>query len=156
MDVSIRSALMLSTVVSAGINSGAFFVFSNFVMGSLGRLAPAEGARAMQEINRAAPNRGFMITLVGAGLTGLVLAVMAPGDPRAGWQAAGGLLSTATALITMVFHVPRNNALDRVDPDTLEGQAVWARYLVSWTSGNHVRAATAAASAACLVLAAGA
>ena len=154
MDTSIRSALLIYTVVAAGINSGAFFVFSNFVMASLGRLAPADGARAMQEMNRGAPNPLFMATLMGGAVTGGVLAATAAGTPGTGWQVAGGLLSVATALITVVFHVPRNNRLDRVDADTAQGQAVWAGYLVSWTRGNHVRALTSALSVVCLLLAA--
>lgn len=156
MEPTLRSALLLFTIVAAGINSGAFFVFSNFIMASLARLAPAEGARAMQEINRAAPNAGFMVTLIGAGVTGLALAVTAGGVPGAPWQVAGGALSAASTLITVFFHVPRNNRLDRVDADTPQGQAVWADYVAGWTRGNHVRAATSALSVACLVLAASA
>lgn len=153
MELTARTALLVFTVVAAGINSGAFFVFSNFVMASLARLDPAEGARAMQGINRAAPNPGFMATLMGAGVTGVVLALTAAGAPAAGWQIAGGSLSAATALITMAFHVPRNNRLDRVDADTAAGQAEWTRYARSWTRGNHVRAATSTLSVFCLVLA---
>ncbi len=63
-------------------------------------------------------------------------------------------MSLATTLISMVFHVPRNNRLDRVDANSVEGQTVWAAYLVSWTRGNHVRTATAALSVVCLLLAA--
>lgn len=156
MELTLRSTLLLYTIVAAGINSGAFFVFSNFVMGSLARLGPAEGARAMQEINRAAPNPGFMATLMGAGVTGAVLAATAAGDPGAWWQVTGGGLSVASALITMAFHVPRNNRLDRVDASSTAGQEVWSSYLVSWTRGNHVRTITSTLSVACLVLAAAA
>lgn len=156
MEFTVRTALLLYTIVAAGINSGAFFVFSNFIMGSLGRLSPADGARAMQEINRAAPNLGFMATLIGGGATGLVLTVLAPGVPGAWWQAAGGALSVATVVITIVFHVPLNNRLERVDASSPEGNAVWADYLVSWTRGNHLRAATSTFSVACLALAAAA
>jgi uncharacterized membrane protein len=154
MDPTFRSALLLVTIIAAGINSGAFFAFSNFVMGGLGRLAPAEGARAMQQINRGAPNPAFVATLMGGGLTGLVLAITATGEPGAAWQVGGGLLSVASAVITVAFHVPRNDALDRVEADSAHGQALWAEYLVSWTRGNHVRTLTSALSMACLVPAA--
>jgi len=153
MEPTFHSALILYTILAAGINSGAFFAFSNFVMKALVRLDPADGARAMQEINRSAPNIAFMATLMGGGLTGLVLAIAAGGAAAPEWQVAGGLLSAAAALITMVFHVPRNNALDRVDADSGDGQAAWAQYAVSWTRGNHVRAAASALSVFCLVLA---
>lgn len=156
MELTIPSVLLLATIVAAGINSGSFFVFSNFVMRSLARLPPADGARAMQEINRAAPNPGFMTTLMGAAVGGGVLLATAGGQPGGGWQAVGGALSITTALITAAFHVPRNDSLARVDPESSEGHAVWATYLVSWTRGNHVRTATSTASVACLVLAAAA
>lgn len=152
MDPTVRSVLLLFTIVAAAINSGAFFVFSNFVMSSLGRLAPAEGAHAMQQINRSAPNPAFMTTLMGGGLAGLVLAITASGHAGAGWQVVGGLLSTASAVLTMTFHVPRNNALDRVDAGSAEGHAVWADYQVSWTRGNHVRTVTSSLSVVCLVM----
>lgn len=154
METTTRPALLLFTVVAAGINSGAFFVFSNFVMASLGKLAPADGARAMQQINRGAPNPLFMATLIGGGVTGTALAATAAGNPGAGWQIAGGLLSLATTLTTIAFHVPRNNQLNRVDADSADGQAVWASYLVTWTRGNHVRTLTSALSVACLLQAA--
>lgn len=97
-----------------------------------------------------------MLSLVGAGVTGLILATTAGGAPGAQWQIVGGASSAATTLITMFFHVPRNNRLDRVDADTAEGHAVWADYLVGWTRGNHLRATTSALSVGCLVVAASA
>lgn len=110
----------------------------------------------MQEINRAAPNVGFMTTLMGGAVAGIVLIAMASGEPGAAWQAAGGALSAATALITIGFHVPRNDELAGIDADSTEGRLVWERYLTSWTRGNHVRTATAVSSVACLVPAAAA
>jgi len=88
MEFTARSVLLSCTTVAAGINSGGFFVFSNFVMASLGRLGAAEGARAMQVINRGAPNPLFLATLLGGGVAGTVLAATAAGDPCANWQVA--------------------------------------------------------------------
>jgi uncharacterized membrane protein len=55
-------------------------------------------------------------------------------------------------LVTAAFHVPRNDGLAEVDPDSAEGQQVWADYLVSWTCGNHVRTLTAVLSVVGLLL----
>ncbi|MGI9611714.1 MAG: DUF1772 domain-containing protein [Acidimicrobiales bacterium] len=156
MEPTWHSALLLFTIITAGINCGAFFAFSNFVMPPFGHLAPAEGARAMQAINRAAPNPAFMTALMGGALGGVVVAVTASGFDGGGWRIAGGLLALATAAITAVYHVPRNNALDKADADSEAGQAYWARYRVTWTRGNHLRAITSALSLLCLALAAAA
>ena len=55
--------------------------------------------------------------------------------------------------MTVVFNVPRNNALDAVDAATPEGTAVWTRYLRQWTLGNHVRTVTGITSAVLLITA---
>lgn len=146
--------LTATTAVAAGLNSGAFFAFSNFAMPALAGLPPADGARAMQAINITAPSPGFMTALMGGAVTGLALTVTNWGTPtlEARWLVAGGLLSAASAVITIGFHVPRNNRLAVVDPDSAEGQAYWRGYLRSWTRGNHVRTATSAASVAALVV----
>lgn len=153
MELTTRTVLIVATAVAAGINAGSFFAFSNFVMQALGRLAPAEGARAMQEINRDAPNPLFMLTLIGGGASGAALALVALGSPDAGWQLAGGLASSATTVITIGFHVPRNNRLAAVEATSQHGQELWLRYRVTWTRGNHVRTLTSLASLVFLLLA---
>lgn len=147
--------LTAGTAVAAGINGGAFFAFSNFVMPALSTLAPADGTRAMQRINDKAPNPGFMLTLMGGAVTGLALAVTSIGETgaSAGLQAAGGLLSVASAVITIAFHVPRNDRLAAVDADSPEGERVWVRYQREWTRGNHVRTLTSVLSLASLLAA---
>jgi uncharacterized membrane protein len=56
-----------------------------------------------------------------------------------------------TILLTIVYHVPRNEALARVEPHSAEIH--WRRYLSGWTAWNHLRAATALAAAATLTIA---
>jgi len=58
-----------------------------------------------------------------------------------------------TVLVTMVFNVPRNDALAAVDPASAEGARLWARYVVEWTAWNHVRTAAALAAATLLTVA---
>jgi len=159
MTIELYETLTVAGIAAAGINAGAFFAFSNFVMPALGKLPASDGAAAMQAINRAAPNPGFMATLFGAVLITAPLAADAIGrldEADARYLVAGFVLSAATALITAAFHVPRNNALDRVDAAAPSGTATWRRYLVEWTRGNHVRSLTSAASAVALALSLGA
>jgi uncharacterized membrane protein len=150
-------ALTFVTAVGAGLVGGVFFAFSTFVMKALGRLRPSEGAAAMQAINVEAPNPAFMLALFGTGLAGLVLAVWGLADldePYAGYLIAAGVVYfVGEVVLTGAYHVPRNNALARVDPESAEGQRLWERYRVDWTRWNHVRTAAGLAASALLMLA---
>ena len=148
-------ALTLATTVSAGLVGGVFFAFSNFVMRALGRLRPSEGAAAMQSINVTVITPAFMTALFGTGLLSVVLIAWGLADldePYAGWLIAGGAMYVIGEIVTTGgYHVPRNNALARVDPESEEGARVWRTYLVEWTRMNHVR--TVAGLAACALFA---
>ncbi len=148
-------ALTLATAVSSGLVGGVFFAFSNFVMEALGRLRPSEGAAAMQSINITVINPAFMTALFGTGLASLVLigwGLAGLDEPYAGWLiAAGAIYLIGEIATTGGYHVPRNNALARVDPESEEGARVWSTYLVEWTRMNHVR--TVSGLAACALLA---
>jgi uncharacterized membrane protein len=143
-------ALTLAAVVGAGLVGGVFFAFSNFVMRALGRLRPSEGAAAMQSINITVITPTFMTALFGTGLASLVLMGWGFADldePYAGWLiAAGAIYVIGEIATTGGYHVPRNNALARVDPDSEEGARVWSSYLVEWTRMNHVRTAAGLAA----------
>jgi hypothetical protein len=61
----------------------------------------------------------------------------------------GGMLYLVGAIgLTIVYHVPLNDALATVDPNSAEGAGRWAGYLEGWTRWNHVRTAAALAAAA--------
>lgn len=152
--------LFVLTLVSAlgcALVAGVFFAFSAFVMKALGRLPPPQGIAAMQSINVAVLNPWFLTAFLGTAGTCLVVAVLSLArwhEPRAPYLLAGSLLYlVGTTLLTIVFHVPRNDALAAVDPAGADAVSLWARYLRSWTAGNHVRAAAALAAAASLIVA---
>ncbi len=48
--------------------------------------------------------------------------------------------------------VPRNNKLDRLDPDSSEGQRYWEIYGREWTRMNHVRTIAPAVAAVLLAI----
>jgi uncharacterized membrane protein len=147
--------LTLAAVVGSGLVGGVFFAFSNFVMKALGRLRPSEGAAAMQSINITVITPTFMTALFGMGLVSLVLIGWGLADldePYAGWLIAAGVIYVIGEIATTgAYHVPRNNALARVDPESEEGARVWSTYLVEWTRMNHVR--TVSGLAACALFA---
>jgi uncharacterized membrane protein len=148
-------ALTLATAIGAAVAGGALFAFSTFVMRALRRLPDAEGLRAMQEINRAAPQPLFMLALFGTAVACIVLGVSAAtrlDEDAAGWQLAGSAVYEAGTLLTIGWHIPRNDALDRVDPSAAGAGAAWRRYAATWTAWNHVRTATSIGAAVLLAL----
>jgi uncharacterized membrane protein len=111
----------------------------------------------MQAINVAAVTFAFMAALFGTAVACGVLAVWAlfAWDERfAPYLLAGGVLYLVGAiLLTIAYHVPRNEALARVEPHSADAESHWRRYLSGWTAWNHLRAATALAAATTLTIA---
>jgi uncharacterized membrane protein len=143
---SIKQLFWASTLLAAlstGLMAGVFFAFSTFVMKALARLPIPQGIEAMQSINFMAINPVFMAALFGSTAICVLLAVYS----LVSWpqQAAVYLLLGSLVylvgcfLTTTLFNVPLNNALARVDPGSMEGARLWARYLMSWSAWNHVR-----------------
>lgn len=150
-------ALTLSTALGCGLIAGVFFAFSAFVMDALARLPPAQGIAAMQSINVVVINPWFGAAFFGTAAACLILAVVSLSAwhrPGAAYLLAGSLLYlVGTLLVTIVFNVPRNEALAAVDPASADGANLWAGYVAGWTAWNHVRTAAALAAAAALTLA---
>lgn len=148
--------LTLLAALGCGVIAGVFFAFSSFVMKGLARVPPAQGIASMQSVNAAALTPAFMTALFGtaaACLALIVCSVLSWHQPYAGYLLAGGLLYLLGAIgITVTFHVPRNQALDRVRPGSPDAAGHWSRYVTTWTAGNHVRTAAALAAAALLTL----
>jgi uncharacterized membrane protein len=152
--------LFTITVVAAlgcGLMAGLFFAFSVSVMKALARLPSAEGIAAMQSINVAIINPMFLAAFFGtAAACALVMiaALLRWRDPGALYLLIGGALYLGgTFLVTLVFNVPKNNALASVASADPEGAVLWTDYLSKWTAWNHVRAAAALAAATSLTIA---
>ena len=150
-------ALTLVTALGCGLNAGVFFAFSSFVMKALARLHPAQGVAAMQAINVAAVTPAFMAALFGTALAcgGLAVWALLAWDERfAPYLLVGSALYlVGTILLTIAYHVPRNEALARVEPHSANAESHWRHYLSGWTAWNYVRAAAALAAAAVLTIA---
>ena len=150
-------ALTLVAALGCGLNAGVFFAFSGFVMTGLRRLPAAQGIAAMQSINVTAVTPAFMSALFGtaiACLATIVSGVSAWEESYGPWLVGGGaayLLGTIG--LTIGYHVPRNNALASVGPESADGARYWKRYLSEWTAWNHVRAAAGLGAAAALCVA---
>jgi uncharacterized membrane protein len=57
--------------------------------------------------------------------------------------------------VTIAFNVPRNDALARIEPMSVDAPDAWARYVAEWTRGNHVRTAAGLGAAGILTVALG-
>ena len=156
----IERADFIVTFVSAlgsGLIAGFFLAFSIVVMKALAQQPPPQGIAAMQSINIVVLNPMFFTAFFGTAAACLVLTVstfVKWQRPGSAYLLVGGLLYLiGTILVTILFNVPRNNALATVDPTSAEGANVWTTYLSSWTAWNHVRTLAALAAAASFTIA---
>lgn len=148
--------LTTMTAVGCGVVGGVFFAFSVFVMKALGKLPPSQGVTAMQSVNTAAPTPLFMLALFGTGLACLALAGSAlfrMDEPDAVYHLVGGLLYLVVIVLTIVYHVPKNDALAAIDPNGIGSADHWSRYRTGWTAWNHVRTIASIAAAGCMTVA---
>ena len=149
--------LTLLAALGCAMMAGVFFAFSAFVMNALARLPAEQGIGAMQAINVAAVTFAFMAALFGTAAACGALAVWALfawDESFAPYLLVGSALYLiGTILLTIVYHVRRNEALARVESHSAEAESHWKRYLSGWTAWNHLRAATALAAAATLTIA---
>ena len=135
--------------VGAGVTGGVLFGFSAFVMRALDRLPADRAIEAMQTINRQAPTAGFMTTMFGTAFVSVVLGVdglRRLDDVEGQLIAAGSAVYLASVLVTVAFHVPRNDRLARIVTPAADAFGIWHRYSGTWTAGNHVRTALAIAA----------
>ena len=112
----------------------------------------------MQAINVAVLNPWFLGAFIGTALVSLVASVFSLvqwGTPDAPYLLFGGTVYLLGCfLVTIVFNVPRNEALATVVPGDPEAESRWTGYVATWTIWNHVRtgAAFAAAVSFCFAL----
>lgn len=135
--------LIFLAALGSGSAGGVFFAFSSFVMKALAHLPPAQGIAAMQSINLAVMNLSFAIQLFGTTLLCLFLAGWALRNlslAGSGYVLTGALFYLLGSIfVTFVFNVPRNDALDLVNPASAEGARMWASFVAPWIAWNHVR-----------------
>jgi uncharacterized membrane protein len=145
-------AVVLLAALGCGLIAGVFFAFSTFVMKALARLASAEGIAAMQSINVVVLRSGFMAVFIGTAVICarvLIYSLFRLDEPGAIFVLVGSLLYLlGSFLVTIVFNVPRNEALAKVAPTDSGGARLWTGYVAGWTAWNHVRTAAALAAAA--------
>jgi uncharacterized membrane protein len=145
-------ALTLFAALGCGLVAGVFFAFSTFVMKALARLPSGEGIAAMQSINVVVLNPWFLGAFLGtaaACVLALISTLLRWHEPGAIYLFIGSVLYlVGSLLVTIVFNVPRNEALASVVPTAPHSASLWTGYVASWTAWNHVRTAASLAAAA--------
>ena len=152
-----RTIYLLTALAALGaaIMGGAFYAFSSFVMSGLDRATPSQAVGAMNGLNVTAVRAPFMIPFMGTAL--LAVALVVTGLVRWGRPVSlplilgGALYLAGCFVLTIAYHVPRNDALALVDPASAEAAAKWATYYREWTRMNHVRTVASLAAAAAFV-----
>src|SRR6476619_6828275 len=116
--------LNLASALGCGLIAGVFFAFSVFIMKALAALPPASGIAAMQSINVVVLNPWFLGVLLGTAATSILLAVLAVvkwHQPAASYLLVAQLFyPLGRVLVTMLFNVPRKEALRTMSPPSLE------------------------------------
>jgi uncharacterized membrane protein len=140
----------LVVTLGCGLIAGVFFAFSTFIMKALAQQPTAQGIATMQAINITVINPWFMTVFIGTAIAcmGVAIATLLNWyQPHAIYLLIGSLLYlVGTFGVTIVCNVPLNESLAIVDPNSLDGATLWAKYLTNWTFWNHVRTVAAIAA----------
>jgi uncharacterized membrane protein len=111
----------------------------------------------MQTINVVIVNPLFLLIFLGTAAAALALVVLALASPDRGSHlaaiAGGSIYLLGSIVVTAAVNVPKNDALDAVDPAAPGAADVWLRYLGEWTAWNHVRTVSCVAALALLLVA---
>ena len=146
--------LLLSGVMGAGLLSGLYFIFSFCIMWALNEQTPTSAIATMNAINAVIVNPPFIAVFMGTPFVcvWLLYRCSKEGSPDNAYAAAGALvLLVGELMLTVVVHIPKNDALAAYTPGSLIDDAdVWAEYYTTWTAWNHVRMLASIATVALL------
>ena len=149
--------LAITAAIGAGLSAGVYFAFSTLVMGGIRRLSPSQAIGAMQGINKAAPASPLlMLVLFGTGVVCVLLMISGfqhRDAPGAAWQIAGAALFLIGMLITIIYHIPHNDQLLKVNPNASGASETWTHYYQPWMAWNHARTLASVGGTVSLVLA---
>jgi uncharacterized membrane protein len=150
-------ALTLLAALGCGLIAGVFFAFSSFVMKALARLPASAGIAAMHSINIVVLRSLFMAAFLGTAAVCVIASIYSLfrlHEPGIVYMLVGSALYlVGSFLVTIVFNVPRNEALAKLAPTDPNSANYWSGYVVSWTSWNHVRTVAALAAAVSFTIA---
>lgn len=139
-----RLWLTVAALSATGLMAGFFFAWSTITMQGLRQAPDAQAMRVMQKVNQAA-NASPVFLLAFLVTPALCVAVGATAlanldDEASVYQLVASALYLVGAFgLTVAYHIPRNNELDRLDADAPGSAEAWRHYAAVWTAWNHVR-----------------
>jgi uncharacterized membrane protein len=148
--------LTVAAAIGVSITAGVYVAFSTFVMVALRRLSNSQAISAMNSINKAAPNPLFMLALFGTAIVCVLLMISGlqhRDNPAAMWQIVGAALYLVSVVITVIYHIPHNDQLMRVDPNGAGAGTTWTHFYSGWLAWNHVRTLASVGGTVSLILA---
>lgn len=148
--------LMQFAILAYGLVGGVFLGFSDFIMRSLSLSGGTNGVETMQLINREVFRWIFMALFLGSAAVSLILvgyAATSLSGPAGTLILLAGLVYLVGCFgVTVVFNVPMNEALARMDLASHATRDYWTgTYLPRWTFWNSIRTLACGVSAALLL-----
>jgi uncharacterized membrane protein len=149
----LRVAALLAATMTTGLMAGVYGLYQHTVMPGLGSTDDRTFVGAFQAVDRAIINPWFMTGFVGAVLCTAAAAGLNADRRLLPWLLVAVVLNALVAVITVVVHVPLNDALKAAgDPDRITDLAeIRERFdAARWTAWNLVRALATTAAFGCL------
>ena len=146
---SVPFGLAFMSILLIGLNAGFFYTWSFTVMQALDDIVAGSAITAMQSVNANIRNGWFGAIAFGAPVLLLVTALYLFGRRMvrpAMFYLAAFVAAVTTIAITMVVHVPMNNALASVSATVENAADVWSNYSEQWVRWNHLRSISSAVS----------
>jgi len=142
----IRTLALIIATISMGLMAGAFALYAHTIMPALGRVDNRTFLSAFQALDRAIINPWFLGGgFVGALVFTLMAAILHRESKALPWVVTALLLYATAFLVTLMIHLPLNDALKAAgDPDRITDLGAVRRAFNEprWASWNVVRAAT--------------
>ncbi len=134
---------LIAATLTSGMMAGLFFIFSVSVMRTLRTRKAAIGIEVMQSINQTIVNPLFVALYLLSPVLCAVLVFLSYSKAEILVNQLcliGGLIYLIGSFgLTQFLHIPMNNKLDKVTPNSDEGKAYWKAYMDRWIPWNHVR-----------------
>lgn len=150
------SLLLQFAILAYALVGGVFLAFSDFIMRSLSVTGGVGGVEAMQVINREVFRWVFMALFLGMAAMSVAIigysAVSLSGPAGMLILASGVIYLIGCFAVTVVFNVPMNEALAKMDLSVDATRDYWTMtYLPRWTFWNTVRTVACVVAAAMLM-----
>lgn len=143
----LSSTTHLVAACAAAVTGGVYLAFSTMVMPALRSRPAADAIATMQHVNVQAVLVPFMLVFFGGAAAAVAVVVVevvrARTDGGLGVGivigVAGAALALASHVVTVVYNVPRNDAVAMLDPASVADQGRWVALAREWTTANSLR-----------------